>query len=81
MIWEYILEWGGYGFNRSHADSYGLQAYQDMWLKIHYPLAFYAALLTVEHKSSARSSSDFLKSVLRESRYFNIHPVGPDVNY
>ncbi|HWI67585.1 MAG TPA: DNA polymerase III subunit alpha [Nitrospiraceae bacterium] len=81
MIWEYILEWGGYGFNRSHADSYGLQAYQDMWLKIHYPLAFYAALLTVEHKSKRDEQRDFLKSVLRESRYFEIRPVGPDVNY
>ena len=72
LIWEYILEWGGYGFNRSHADSYGLQAYQDMWLKIHYPLAFYASLLTVEQKAKREEQRDFFKTVLREARYFNV---------
>ena len=80
MIWAYVLEWGGYGFNRSHADSYGLQAIQDMWLKINYPLAFYASLLTVEHKAKKDEQQEFYKSVLRESRYFNIRTVGPDVN-
>ena len=79
-IWEYILEWGGYGFNRSHAESYGLQAYQDMWLKMRYPLAFYAALLTVEHKAKREEQRDFFKSVLREAHYFNVEAVGPDVN-
>ena len=81
QVWEYILEWGGYGFNRSHADCYGLQAYQDMHLKIHYPLAYYAALLTSERKSKKKDQQDFLKSVLREARVFDIEAVGPDVNY
>ena len=80
-IWEYILEWGGYGFNRSHADSYGLQAYQDMWLKVHFPLAFYASLLTKEKKSKREDQRDFFKNVLRESRHFDITALGPDVNY
>ena len=79
-VWEYVLEWGGYGFNRSHADSYGLQAYQDMHLKIHYPLAFYASLLTTEHKAKRDEQRKFFKDVLREARYFNVEAVGPDVN-
>ena len=79
-IWANILEWGGYGFNRSHSDSYGLQAIQDMWLKINFPLAFYAALLTVEHKAKKAEQQGFLKSVIREARHFDIEVVGPDVN-
>lgn len=79
-IWDYILEWGGYGFNRSHSDSYGLQATQDMWLKVHYPLAAYASILTTEHKAKKKEQQDFLKNVLRESRYFDVEAVGPDVN-
>ena len=80
MVWEQVLEWGGYGFNRSHADSYGLQAYQDMHLKVHYPLAFYASLLTVEHKAKREEQRKFFKDVLREARFFNIEAVGPNVN-
>jgi len=80
QVWLYILEWGGYGFNRSHSDSYGLQAYQDMDLKVHWPLAFYASLLTTDHKAKKQERQDFYKNVLREARYFDVEPVGPDVN-
>ena len=81
MVWEQVLEWGGYGFNRSHADSYGLQAYQDMHLKIHWPLAFYASTLTVEKKSKREDQRDFFKSVLREANHFDVSVTGPDVNF
>ena len=47
-IWHKLLEFGHYGFNRSHSASYALQAYQDMWLKIHYAVEFYASFLTFE---------------------------------
>jgi DNA polymerase III alpha subunit len=80
LVWSYILEWGGYGFNRSHSESYGLQAYQDMWLKVEYPLALYASVLTTEHKAKKKEQQDFYKSTLREARYFDIEAVGPSVN-
>jgi len=80
LMWGYILEWGGYGFNRSHSDSYGLQAYQDMWLKIHFPLALYASILTTEHKAKRDEQRKFLKGTLREATYFDIEAIGPDVN-
>ena len=47
-IWHKMLEFGHYGFNRSHTACYSLQAYQDAYLKAKYPAAFYAALLTYE---------------------------------
>jgi DNA polymerase-3 subunit alpha len=79
-MWGYILEWGGYGFNRSHSDSYGCQACQDMWLKINFPLGFYASLLTTDHKNKRDEQRKFLKAVLREATYFDIEALGPDVN-
>jgi DNA polymerase-3 subunit alpha len=80
QMWGWILEWGGYGFNRSHSDSYGLQACQDMWLKVNFPLALYASVLTNDSKAKKEEQRKFLKSGLREAAYFGIEAVGPDVN-
>jgi DNA polymerase-3 subunit alpha len=44
-IMDAITFFGSYGFNKSHATSYGIMAYWGMWLKIYYPLEFYWALL------------------------------------
>jgi DNA polymerase III subunit alpha len=79
-IWEAILEFASYGFNRSHSASYALQAYQDMWLKVRYPLAFYAALLTVEKKNKAEDQIKFLRGVMREARVLDVDILPPDVN-
>jgi DNA polymerase-3 subunit alpha len=79
-VWQIILNFGGYSFNRSHSASYGLQAYQDMWLKVHYPLAFYAAALTVGTKGDKKEQEQFLKSGLREARTFGVEALPPDVN-
>jgi DNA polymerase-3 subunit alpha len=74
-IWENILEFAGYGFNKSHSASYALQAYQDMWLKINYPLEFYAALLTYPKKTPG-----FVESVVREAKILNVDVKPPSVN-
>jgi DNA polymerase-3 subunit alpha len=44
-IMDAITFFGSYGFNKSHATSYGVIAYWGMWLKVYYPLEFYWALL------------------------------------
>jgi DNA polymerase-3 subunit alpha len=44
-IMDAITFFGSYGFNKSHATSYGIIAYWGMWLKVYYPLEFYWALL------------------------------------
>jgi DNA polymerase III alpha subunit len=71
-IWQLIIAFGDYGFNKSHARSYGAQAYQDMWLKVNYPTEFYASLLTFE--------SDLAKQVVREASIFGVDVKHPDVN-
>jgi DNA polymerase-3 subunit alpha len=82
-IWTIrMLPLGNYLFNRSHSSSYGLQAYQDGWFKVHYPLAFYAAALTLGNRKQMKKDErrEWLKSGLREARIFDIEGVPPDVN-
>jgi DNA polymerase-3 subunit alpha len=73
-IWHKMLEFGHYGFNKSHSASYALQAYQDMYLKVKYPAEFYAAFLTYE------DDADKSKAALREARLRGIDVLLPDVN-
>ena len=53
-IWHKILEFGHYGFNKSHSASYALQAYQDMFLKMVYPAGVLRRLLTYEATRTRR---------------------------
>ncbi len=71
-VWDNILQMTTYSFNKSHSAGYAVQAYQDMWLKIHYPLEFFTCLLTVEEKKKVQ--------VIREARMFGIQILPPDVN-
>lgn len=45
-FWSAIETWGEYGFSKSHAVGYSFLAYVSQWLKIHYPLEFWASVLT-----------------------------------
>ena len=45
-IFDIIEPFADYAFNKSHAYGYGLIAYQTAWLKTHYPVEYFAALLT-----------------------------------
>ena len=47
-IFELIVFFGGYGFNRAHSTAYALLAYKTAYLKAHYPAEFMAAVLTCE---------------------------------
>jgi len=44
-VWEKILAFGAYGFNRSHAASYSVMGYIAQYLKVHYPLEFWTVSL------------------------------------
>lgn len=82
FIWtERMLPLGDYLFNKSHSSSYGLQAWQDMHMKCYYPLALYAAGLTIEKKAKKDEQVDFFKGVMREaSGLFGIEISPPDIN-
>lgn len=47
-VFEAILKFGGYAFNKAHSTGYALVAYQTAWMKAYHPAEFMAALLTYE---------------------------------
>lgn len=63
-----------YGFNRSHAVSYGMVAYWCMWLKKRYPLEFYRALLYCEPKYER------IQSVAKDAKAHDIEVLPADVS-
>jgi DNA polymerase-3 subunit alpha len=71
-IWEMILKFSIYGFNKSHSAGYGLQAYQDKWLWTHVPLEWYASLLTWELAKGP--------AVIREAQGRGLKILPPDIN-
>ncbi len=74
-IWNKILKFAGYGFNKSHSAAYGLLTYRTAFLKANYPAAFMAAVLTSE-----LSNSEKLAFYLKECREMGIRVLPPDVN-
>ncbi len=74
-IWEFILPFASYGFNRSHAACYAMIAYQTAYLKANYPAEFMAALLT-----SDQGNSDRVAIEVEECRQMGIEVLPPDIN-
>lgn len=71
-IWEKVLQFSIYGFNKSHSAGYALQSYQDACLKTYEVLDFYASLLTLEEAKIAR--------VIREAMGMGVQILPPDIN-
>ena len=73
-IFQTMVKFAGYGFNRSHSTAYALLAYQCAWLKAHHPVEFLAATLTSEMSDSAR-----IVTLIEECRRLGIEILPPDV--
>ena len=76
-VFSDILRFAEYGFNKSHSVVYSIIACRMAWLKIHYPLEFYSALLD---NSSATSDSKFSEYVF-EMNSLDIKMLPPSINY
>jgi len=75
-IFELIVFFGGYGFNRAHSTAYAMLAYKTAYLKAHYPVEFMAATLTCE--------SGTIDSVIRfveETGRMGVEVLPPCVNH
>lgn len=77
-LWEYLKKFGEYGFNASHAASYGIIAYETAYLKCHYPAEFMAAVLT--DKIRKAKSPDDVKNALREVRELGLKVAAIDID-
>ncbi len=74
---DQIAKFAGYGFNRSHAVGYALVAYVAGWLRTHFPLHFFASLLTAEQRSSDKDAR--LDRFRRCAEDCGIRVLPPDV--
>lgn len=74
-LFDFIEPFARYGFNRAHATSYALVAYETAYLKANYPVEFLAALLT-----SDRDNLDKISIAIEEAKRMGITVLGPNVN-
>jgi error-prone DNA polymerase len=74
-VFRQLQGFATYGFCKSHAASFALVAYQTLWLKAHYPLEFFCALLN--HQPMGFYSPDV---VVNDARRHGIRVLRPDVN-
>jgi DNA polymerase-3 subunit alpha len=76
-IYELLVPFAGYGFNKSHAAAYSVLAYRTAYLKANYPAEFMAANLTNEIGSADK---DKLSSYIEVTRKMEIPIDPPDIN-
>ncbi len=74
-IWQWILPFASYGFNRSHSCAYSTIAYQTAYLKAHFPVEFMAALLT-----SSKADVERIGFLMQECKRMDIEILAPDIN-
>ena len=74
-IYDEILDFASYAFNKAHAVSYAIVAYRTAYMKCHYPREYMAALL-----SSILDNSQKVAEYIAECRELGIRLLPPDVN-
>jgi DNA polymerase-3 subunit alpha len=74
-LWEVLVPFADYAFNKSHSAAYGVVSYWTAYLKANYPAEYMAALLT-----SVKDDRDKLAIYLNECRHMGIRVLPPDVN-
>ena len=74
-IYDLMIDFAKYAFNKSHSAAYAVIAYQTAWLKYYYPVEFMAALIT-----SIMGSTNSVSLYIQECRRLGIEILPPDVN-
>ncbi len=74
-IWQWVLPFARYGFNKSHSVCYALIAYQTAYLKAHYPVEFMAAVL-----ASEKTEVERIAFLIEECKSMNVDVLAPDIN-
>lgn len=74
-VWDVLVPFAGYAFNKAHSAGYGLVAYWTAYLKANYPTEYMAGLL-----QSVKDDKDKMALYLNECRRMHITVLPPDVN-
>ena len=75
QIFDDMIDFAKYAFNKSHAAAYGVLSYQTAYLKAYYPVEFMAALIT-----SVMGNTDKVVEYIRECNALGIEVLKPDIN-
>lgn len=75
-VFDLLVYFAGYGFNKSHSAAYAYIAYQTAYLKAHYFPEFMAATM-----SSFMSNGDKISFYINECKKHGVPVLGPDINY
>lgn len=75
-VYEHILKFASYGFNRSHSVAYAFVAYKMAYLKAHYPKVFMKHLLT-----NFLNNENKTREYIYECRLNKVEILKPDINY
>lgn len=74
-LWKLFDPFKGYGFNKAHAASYGIVAYQTAYLKANWPAEFMTAVLTAE-----AGDNEKIAAVVNECKKLGIEVLPPNIN-
>lgn len=75
QIFDDMIDFAKYAFNKSHAAAYGVLSYETAYLKCYYPVEFMAALMT-----SIMGNNDKVVEYMRECNAIGIEVLPPDIN-
>ena len=74
-LWELIEPFAAYGFNKAHAASYGVVAYQTAYMKANFPIQYMTAILIAES-----GDIDKVPGIIHECEKMHLKVLPPDVN-
>lgn len=75
-IYDEIVDFANYAFNKAHAVCYAVVSYQTAYLKCHYPRQYMAALMT-----SVLDSAEKISGYIAECKEIGIVTLPPDINH
>lgn len=74
-IFDLVEKFAGYGFNKSHSAAYALVAYQTLWMKVHFPAEYMAAVMSAD-----MDNTDKIVTLVDECERMGLTILPPDVN-
>ena len=74
-VFEDMVGFAKYAFNKSHATAYGIISYRTAYLKAHYPAEYFSALLTSVLDNSAK-----VKEYIADAQKYGVRVLSPDIN-
>lgn len=80
-VWGFIEAFANYGFNKAHAASYAMIAYQTAYLKANYPIEYMTALMSVESGSMAQTRDEKISQAIEECKKMDISILPPNINH